>query len=96
MGSLFSVPLYAMTAQELQTQLKGLDVPLYAVTLASDSRPVTGYDLKKACVVVGNEAHGVSAETVACCDGSVIIPIVSAESLNAGVAAGILMWEMSR
>ena len=96
MGSLFSVPLYAMTAQELQTQLKGLDVPLYAATLADDSRPVTGYDLKKACVVVGNEAHGVSAETVACCDGSVIIPIVNAESLNAGVAAGILMWEMSR
>lgn len=96
MGSLFSVSLYAMSAQELQTRLKELGVPLYAATLAEDSRPVTGYDLKKACVVVGNEAHGVSAGTVDCCDGSVIIPIVGAESLNAGVAAGILMWEMSR
>ena len=35
-------------------------------------------------------------ETAACCAGSVIIPIQSAESLNAGVAAGILMWEMRR
>jgi tRNA G18 (ribose-2'-O)-methylase SpoU len=57
---------------------------------------VTQLDLKRSCVIIGNEAHGVSAETIACCTGSVIVPIQSAESLNAGVAAGILMWEMRR
>ncbi len=96
MGSLFSTRLYAMTAEELKTQLDGLDIPLYAATLADDSRPVTQLDLKRSCVIIGNEAHGVSAETIACCTGSVIVPIESAESLNAGVAAGILMWEMRR
>ena len=96
MGSLFSTKLYAMTAQELRQQLEGMGVPLYAATLAADSRPVTELDLKRSCVIIGNEAHGVSAETVACCNGSVIVPIMSAESLNAGVAAGILMWEMRR
>ena len=96
MGSLFSTRLYAMTAQELRQQLDGLGVPLYAATLAADSRPVTELDLKRACVIIGNEAHGVSPETIACCTGSVIVPIQSAESLNAGVAAGILMWEMRR
>ena len=95
-GSLFSTRLYAMTAQELRQQLDGLGVPLYAATLAADSRPVTELDLKRACVIIGNEAHGVSPETIACCTGSVIVPIQSAESLNAGVAAGILMWEMRR
>ena len=96
MGSLFSTKLYAMTAQELRQQLDGLGVPMYAATLAADSRPVTELDLKSSCVIIGNEAHGVSAETSACCTGSVIVPIQSAESLNAGVAAGILMWEMRR
>ena len=96
MGSLFSTKLYAMTASELKSQLDGLTIPLYAATLAADSRPVTQLDLKRACVIIGNEAHGVSPETVACCTGSVIVPIQSAESLNAGVAAGILMWEMRR
>ena len=96
MGSLFSTRLYAMTAEELKTQLDGLDIPLYAATLAADSRPVTQLDLKRSCVIIGNEAHGVSPEAIACCTGSVIVPIQSAESLNAGVAAGILMWEMRR
>ena len=96
MGSLFSARLYAMTAEKLKTQLDGLDIPLYAATLAADSRPVTQLDLKRSCVIIGNEAHGVSPETIACCTGSVIVPIESAESLNAGVAAGILMWEMRR
>ena len=96
MGCVFSIRLYAMTAEELKSQLDGMDIPLYAATLAADSRPVTQLDLKRACVIIGNEAHGVSAETIACCTGSVIVPIQSAESLNAGVAAGILMWEMRR
>ena len=96
MGSLFSTRLYAMTAEELKSQLDGMDIPLYAATLAADSRPVTQLDLKRSCVIIGNEAHGVSPETIACCTGSVIVPIQSAESLNAGVAAGILMWEMRR
>ena len=96
MGSLFNTRLYAMTAEELKSQLDELGIPLYAATLAADSRPVTQLDLKRSCVIIGNEAHGVSAETIACCTGSVIVPIQSAESLNAGVAAGILMWEMRR
>lgn len=96
MGSLFRVKLYTMTAQQLQAQLAEMELPMYAALLDADSRPVTELDLHRACVVVGNEAHGVSPETAALCSGSVIIPIQSAESLNAGVAAGILMWEMRR
>jgi TrmH family RNA methyltransferase len=94
MGSLFGSKIYAMTAADLRAQLDDKGLPLYAATLAPDSRPITEVSLKQGCVIVGNEAHGVSPETIACCHGSVIIPIQSAESLNAGIAAGILMWEM--
>lgn len=96
MGSLFSVPLYMRTSRELAEELKPMEVPLYAAALGADSIPVTELNLKRSCVVVGNEAHGVSPETMAYCDAKVVIPIQSAESLNAGIAAGILMWEMRR
>jgi len=49
------------------------------------------------CVVIGNEGHGLSPETVAACDACVMIPMTArAESLNAAVAASILMWEFHR
>ena len=49
------------------------------------------------CVVIGNEGHGLSAETLAACTGTVYIPMTDrAESLNAAVAAAVLMWEFCR
>ena len=45
------------------------------------------------CVVIGNEGHGLSNETIASCDRTVFIPMTErAESLNAAVAASLLMW----
>ena len=46
------------------------------------------------CVVIGNEGHGLSKETIDACDSSVYIPMSDGvESLNAAVAAAVLMWE---
>ncbi len=48
------------------------------------------------CVVIGNEGHGLSAELLAACRHKVYIPMSGrAESFNAAIAAGILMWEFS-
>ena len=47
--------------------------------------------------VIGNEGHGLCENTINACDNSVIIPMrEGCESLNAAMAAGILMWEISR
>lgn len=45
--------------------------------------------------VIGNEGHGVSAAVRAACDGAVYIPMREGgvQSLNAAVAAGIIIWE---
>lgn len=46
------------------------------------------------CVVIGNEGHGLLQKTVEACNASVYIPISDGvESLNAAVAASVLMWE---
>lgn len=45
------------------------------------------------CLVIGNESRGVGEETAALCDAMYRIPIYGrAESLNAAVAAGIMMY----
>ena len=49
------------------------------------------------CVVIGNEGHGLSEAVLDACDGCVIIPMTArAESLNAAVAASLLMWEFAK
>lgn len=52
---------------------------------------------QKFCLVIGSEANGVSAEVRALCKYTVKIPMQhTCESLNAGVSAGILMYELQK
>ena len=49
------------------------------------------------CAVIGNEGHGLSESIIAACDRSVYIPMeADTESLNAGVAAALIMWELCK
>ncbi len=48
-------------------------------------------------IVVGNEGHGITPETLAACTHTLYIPMeAGVESLNAGVAASVLLWELYR
>ena len=47
-------------------------------------------------IIVGSEAHGVSEMVVEACAAKVRIPMCAGESLNAAVAAGIVMYEWRR
>ena len=48
-------------------------------------------------VIVGNEGHGLSPAVIAAATGSIFIPMAAGvESLNAGVAASVLLWELCR
>lgn len=69
-----------------------------AAVLAEDAVPVTYLSFpEKAAVAVGNEGNGLKEQTVAACEEQITIPMGGrAESLNAAVAASILMWEMMR
>ena len=48
-------------------------------------------------VIVGNEGHGLSEKTVSACTRSLYIPMEEgSESLNAAIAASLIMWNMYR
>lgn len=98
MGSLFHLPIYRISdKKEALLSLKGLRCPILASALdgAVDFKDA---GLNQNCVVVvGNEAHGVSEQVLGLADSRVKIPMPGqAESLNAGVAAALLLYEHLR
>lgn len=65
--------------------------------------PQGGEDLRRAGLsagavcLIGNEGRGLRPDTAAACTGRLTIPMGGrAESLNAAMAAGIVMWELCR
>ena len=82
------------TAQKL-TQMGILTM---AAVPDASAKPVTSLHFDTGAVaVIGNEGNGLTKETIEACKVQVTIPMKGrAESLNASMAACILMWEMLR
>ena len=99
-GSLFRMPFLAGVEPALaRAALRQHRVELYAGVPARPGRAVrslSDLDLTTPCgLIIGNEARGVSAELRAAAM-DISIPTVGVESLNAAVAAGILLYEARR
>ena len=98
MGSVLRVPfVYADDLGEACRELKAQGVRLFAAHLKAmhnyeqaDYTGSTGF-------LIGNEANGLSEETASLADGFIKIPMAGrVESLNAAVAASVLMYEAAR
>ncbi len=97
MGAIFRQRVVRLELGELPTWLETNGLPLYGAALSSKARDLRELDITRAAVAVGSEGQGLSAELLALCRGEVIIPMdARSESLNAAVAASVLMWEMTR
>ncbi|MGN1008821.1 MAG: TrmH family RNA methyltransferase [Butyricicoccus sp.] len=97
MGAAFRQPVYRMPLAEAVAALKTRGLPVYAAALEPDSVPATALDLHGVGIIIGNEGNGVTRQALELSDKKVIIPMAGrAESLNASVAAAILIWEMTR
>ena len=97
MGVHFRRPLRRCTLDELTALLERCGVPLYAAALREDTADVRNTDLKRCAVVIGSEGRGVSPQVLEKCERTLKIPMTErCESLNAAVAAGVILWEMWR
>ena len=99
MGGVFRMPLMRvgdMAQTVVALQEKGMTA--FACVVDPSATPITAAGMGKGAVaLIGNEGNGLRAETVAACKHSVTIPMTGrAESLNASMAAGIILWEMNR
>ena len=68
----------------------------YAAVVGMEADSVTQTDFSEPCaVVIGNEGNGIRPQTLSACRHKITIPMAGrAESLNASVAAAVLIWEM--
>ena len=97
MGGVFRLPL--MPVGDMAEQLRlldGLGIRTYAAAAREEaSAPHILSEPGGKGVLIGNEGSGLPEELIAACTHTVAIPMkTGSESLNAAMAAGILMWEM--
>ena len=72
----------------------GYHIVVTALERAKDYNDASCYG-EKNCLIIGNEANGVSEQFIQSSDSRVKIPILGqAESLNASIAAGIMMYKL--
>ena len=94
MGSIFHLPIVRDISVE---ELKKLDMKIYSSSLEA-SKKIKDIKLEEnAVLVIGNEGNGISEETKRITDEFIKIEMPgNAESLNASIAAGILMYEFTK
>lgn len=71
---------------------------VFAAALGERENRLGSFPLRKDdCFVIGNEGQGIDASLIEACGEAVIIPMTGkTESLNAAIAAAIVMWEGAR
>ncbi|WP_242958743.1 TrmH family RNA methyltransferase [Flavonifractor sp. An112] len=94
MGACFRLPVWETGLEELTVLLKTAELPLYATALREDTADLRAADLSRAAVVIGSEGRGVSQAVLDACALTLKIPMRDrCESLNAAVAASVVLWE---
>ncbi len=97
MGAIFRQRVLVRELDSLCALLREHSLPLYGAALDPAARDVRTLSLSRTAVAIGSEGQGLSEALLARCEGKLIIPMrPDSESLNAAVAASVLMWEMAR
>ena len=97
MGACFRLPVYEAEASQLPGLLERSGLPLYAAALREDTADLREADLSRCAVAIGSEGRGLSPQVLEMSEKTLKIPMRDrCESLNAAVAAAVILWEMAR
>ena len=97
MGALFRRPVWRCTPEELADVLRASDLALYGAALGERTADARTVDYSRCAIAIGSEGRGLSEALLSLCDGTIRLPMSArCESLNAAVAAAVLLWEAYR
>lgn len=97
MGAVFRRPVWQLTAEDLGVLLRQSGLPLYGAALRPDALDARQADYSRCVLAIGSEGQGLSREILTLCDRTILIPMSPrCESLNAAIAATVLLWESWR
>lgn len=96
MGAIFRQPIRTMSIGDI-SKLKSHGIRIYGAALTESSANVRTADFRNAAVCIGSEGQGLSQELLKLCDETIKIPMApGSESLNAAIAAAVIMWEAAK
>lgn len=97
MGAVFRCPVWSCGVEELRGLLAASGLPLYGAALRADTVDARTVDYSRCAIAIGSEGKGLSPKVLAACGQTVLIPMSErCESLNAAIAASVLLWEAAR
>lgn len=95
MGAVLRVQPVQAIWEQVKTQCADSKIPVAVTALSNRAQDIRNAQLSNMAVVIGSEGRGVRQEILAQANAELIIPMnAHCESLNAAVAATIVMWEM--
>ncbi len=96
-GALFTVPLAVATTDETIAYLHKRSIPILAATIGSGQPPWELNLTGSIAIVIGSEHSGLSNPWIETADQKVTLPLSgTADSLNASVAAAVILFEAIR
>ena len=97
MGTAFRRPVYQASWEEVLSGCREAGIPIGVTALSDRAVDIRSADLREMALVIGSEGRGVRKEILENADRELIIPMnPHCESLNAAIAAAIVMWEIRR
>lgn len=95
MGAVFRREVVQTTWEQVLQACKAAQIPIGVTALSDTAMDIRRAQLHTMAVVIGSEGQGVRPEILEQADQKLIIPMnAHCESLNAAVAATIVMWQM--
>ena len=95
MGAVFRTQVVQVPWQEAKAACAAGKIPIGVTALSERAMDLRQAALSSMAVVIGSEGQGVRQEILDSADAELIIPMnPHCESLNAAVAAAIVMWQM--
>ena len=96
MGAVFRTPVVQSDWATVRAACKAAGIPVGVTALSPRAKDLRGANVREMAVVIGSEGQGVRKEILETADAELIIPMnPHCESLNAAVAATIVMWQMT-
>lgn len=97
MGAVFRTKVVQTTWAEAQAACRQAGIPIGVTALSPGAEDLRRAEVAAMAVVIGSEGRGVRREILESAGQALIIPMNShCESLNAAVAAAIVMWQMKK
>jgi len=95
MGAVFRTQPVISSWEEVKAACKSKGIPVAVTALSDRSEDIRKAKLSAMAVVIGSEGQGVRPQILAEAQKELIIPMSeNCESLNAAIAAAIVMWQM--